>query len=274
MNYGFIKPKIDSTHYVLGGSPVPMKVIQEDGNWETAMVQKDIQRLSFDTYNCTSFGTLKQIQTYLSCVFGDYTNYSDRWVGIIAGTKPPGNDPQKVYEAIRKYGLIPEEMLPFSEDLTSVEEYYSFKGADKEACYAEGLKWLEKYTLLHEWVFSPDQPLDEKINNMKVALKYSPLCLAVYAWAQDEKGVYIRLGDDTHWTFMYSYDDLERIMDSYEPLLKGADQEIFYCKRIHIEIKKPSVTIKLTLWQKILNWLSKQFNLIKYFDEATTPRFV
>lgn len=261
--YGFIKPTIDHTHYIFGGSTVPEKVLQEDGDWESALAQKDIQNISFDTFNCTGFNTLKQIQTYLSIAFNDTTNYSDRWLGIIAGTKPPGNNPQTVYEAIRKYGLIPESMLPWDIFLQSVDEYYSFKGADKEACYAAGREWLRKYDFKHEWVFHPSQPDDEKIRAMKQTLTYSPLALAVYAWETDERGIYIRNGEDCHWTFMYCFDDIQRVMDSYEPLQKNVSQSIFYCKRIHIDKR---VQEEMTsLWKRILQFVQREIFILKYF---------
>lgn len=263
---GFIKPQIDHTHYMLGSSPVPLKVIRENGDWSLYLPEKELQNIKFETYNCTSFNTLNQIEVYMKAVFGETVNYSDRWLGIIAGTKEPGNDPHVVMEAIRKHGLIPESMLPDDPKLASIDEYYSFMGADEAKCRAEGQRWLEKWDFKHEWVFSPDQPQEEKINNMKVALKYSPLALAVYAWAEDAHGVYIRLGDDCHWTMVYSYDDLQRVFDSYEPVLKDMNEAIFYCKRTHIERKKKDTPSTLTFWQKFINWLKHETDLFRYFN--------
>lgn len=257
---GFIEPKIEREHYVLGGSPIPVKILQPFGNWNDSLPDGEKQFVSkFDTYNCTSFNTLNQIEQYLRKAFNDSTNYSDRWVGIIAGTDPKkgGNDPHVVYEAIRKYGLIPENMLPFSDDIQNVEEYYSFKGADQKACYDAGKKWLDKYDFKHEWVFQPDQPIDEKINNMKVSLKYSPLGIAVYAWAMDERGVYISLGSPNHWTSVFGYEDLIDVFDSYEPFKKFVDQNILFCKRISIELKKKNTSF--------ISWLIKQLSIIKFF---------
>ncbi len=259
---GFIAPIIDPKAYVLGQGNVPLKVLKRDGDWRNGKQTKEIQsNLSFDTYNCTGFNTLNQIEQYEFVAFGESNNYSDRWLGIIAGTKPPGNDPQTVYEAIRKYGLIPDEMLPYSDDLQNVDEYYSFKGANMEACYAEGRKWLERKKFYHEWVFDSDQPNHEKINNMKVALRYSPLAIAVFAWSQDEKGIYIRLGNDTHWTSMPSYDIYQRIYDSYEPVEKNVEQEIYWCKRIHIEKIEP----KLSFWSKVWQWFLKEKLIYRAF---------
>lgn len=260
--YGFIKPTITREHYIFGASPVPFVVRKEDGNWFNSLPVKELQNTNFEKYNCTSYKTLDQIETYMLKVFGEKVNYSDRWLGIIAGTKPPGNDPQVVYEAIRKYGLIPEEMLPADANLANIGEYYSFKGADKEACYREGRKWLEKWDFYHEWVFGDGYTWEERIHNMKLAIKTSPLAVAVYAWAIDDRGVYVKMADENHWTTIYSIEEFQKVFDSYEPVLKDVDQEINFCKRIYME-RKPLVelsTVKLNLWQRIIKWINEKFS--------------
>lgn len=253
---GFIAPKIEREHHVLGGSGDIFPVICADGIWND-MPLKEYQMKKFETYNCTSFNTLNQIEAYIYKVFGETVNYSDRWLGIIAGTKPPGNDPHIVMEAIRQYGLIPEEMLPWSDDLQNVEEYYSFKGGDGETCYEEGRRWLEKWDFKHKWAFDSNQPNDEKENNLKVSLGICPPTLAVYAWATDERGVYVRKGYDTHWTMMRAFTDFKKIFDSYEPVDKDVDQEIYFCKIICL--KKKLVGVNTSLWVKFINWLISIF---------------
>jgi len=258
-NSGFIEPVITPEQYVLGGGNVPLAPLKLDSDWSDVRHRKELQNKPiFDTYNCTGFNALNQVEHYMLVAFGELHNYSDRWLGIIAGTKPPGNDPQTVYEAIREYGLIPEEMLPFTDDIQNIDEYYSFKNGNKEACYAEGEKWLDKYNFKHEWVFDKIQPRDEKINNMKIALKYSPLAIAVYAWYMNENGIYTRFGIDTHWTSQTAYKDYMKIFDSYDPVEKDVDQEIYYCKRIHMDKKIEPIAVvekKISWWQRFINWL-------------------
>lgn len=257
---GFIEPTIiDKKEFILGQGNVPFKVVRPDGDWSKYLSSDELQSRSYlETYNCTGFNTLKQIQEYEKNAFNEDNNYSERWVGIIAGTKPPGNDPQTVYEAIRKYGLIFDSMLPFSDDIQTIEDYYSFKGADMDACYEAGRQWLSEKKFYHEWVWDPSQniPTDEKINNMKVALKYSPLSLAVYAWATDERGIYVKLGLENHWTNQFSYKEFQEIFDSYDPTHKLLEQDIVYCKRIHIErnlLHQNSIT---SIGDAILNFFS------------------
>ena len=165
-NYkGFIPPKEKPENYILGDGNVPQVVLQPNSDWTEYLPVEEKQNVNFETFNCVSFGTLSAIEVLMFRLFGEKHNYSDRFVGIMAGTKEGGNDPDTVCEAIRKYGLIPEEMLPMT-GVDNIDEYYSFKGADKEACLKAGQDWLEKFTFLHEDVFKPNEPKEEKIKKI------------------------------------------------------------------------------------------------------------
>src|SRR3990167_2796961 len=143
---GFVPPVIDNTHWVLGGGAIPHDLLQPNSDWRDTRPEPEAQNLrGTETYDCTGFATLNTLEQLIYKKYGEKYNFSDRWLGIVAGTKEPGNDPHTVAEAIRKYGLIPESMLPFGDNINNIQEYYSFKGADEEACYAEGKKWLEKW---------------------------------------------------------------------------------------------------------------------------------
>lgn len=263
-NTGFVKPKIRKDHYVLGGGMLPEEILQPDGNWSNFLPDFEPQNKKFETYNCTGFNTLNAIETILRRL-GIEENYSDRWLGIIAGTKYPGNDPHIVAEAIRKYGLIPESMLPFTEDLESIDEYYSFKGGDREACYKAGQEWLERFDFGHEWVFNGGKDKQEK---MIEALKCSPLGVSVYAWKK-RNGLYIKPkgGEDNHWTLnIVGVKEKEYwlIDDSYLDdgnSLKYLDwnYDFGFCKRYSIKIKEPKKSLK----EKIISLMIQALSLIQ-----------
>jgi len=261
---GFIEPVIDETHWILGGGNAPFTEIEPDGDWTEYLPSEEKQNIrGIETYNCTSFNTLNAIEVLMYRLFGERVNYSDRWLGIVAGTSAEqgGNDPHTVCEAIRKYGLIPEEMLPFSDEITTAKEYYSFKGGDEAACRQAGQDWLKKYDFKHEWVFRQSQPLDEKLNNMKVALKNSPLSMSVWAWQVDNRGVYVSAGAPNHWTSSYGFQNLiAKAFDSYEPFRKLVDQNYLYCKRYSI-VKRTDEA--LSLIQTIILLVKKALGLIQ-----------
>lgn len=268
MNTGFIEPKIETSgpkaHYVLGGGNVPKIVLRPSGDWSD-IPDKEVQNRRFETNNCTAFNTLSRVEKMVFVIDGVKVNYSDRFLGVVAGTYPPGNDPHLVAEAIRKYGCIPEEMMPFSDDLANVDEYYSWKGVDKEACLAEGRKWLEKWEFMHEWVFLPGDPKSIRIPSMVEALTLCPPAVAVYAWEKDGRGLYVDKGrQPNHWTGLDNDMPLEHwlVGDSYiadDSEHKKLDWffNFEYCKRFHLRRREAVVDTRNALIQFAINLANK-----------------
>ena len=129
INYGYLEDEIQPEDYVLGSLQLPTEVIQDDGQWDAFIPTDEIQRNEyFDTYNCTGYGTLNALEFLFKRLFSETRNWSERYVGIAAGTYPPGNSPKKVIETIRKEcGLLDDELLPLNapkgDEMKSVEEY-------------------------------------------------------------------------------------------------------------------------------------------------------
>ena len=246
VNHGFLTPVKKDTDYIFGAGQVSLaQPLQLNLDWSDYLPADEDQNLrGIETYNCTAFATSNQIEAYMKRKFGITANYSDRFIGLVAGTKKPGNDPNVVYEAIRKYGLVPEEMCPFSDDIKTIDEYFSWKGVDKEACLAEGKKWLAQYKFYHDWVANGQ---DVVVPIMRTALQYSILCGAFYAWAINDKGVYVRLGSDNHWSSIYKIGDYVENFDSYDPNRKDVslDFGFKFVKRIHIEVNTEPLQISL-----------------------------
>lgn len=262
-NYGLVISKEkDLEAYVLGGvSSLPKEVIRPDGNWLPFVPSFEPQARIFDTSNCTGFNTVNPIEIILRSM-GITENYSDRWVGIIAGTKPPGNDPHIVAEAIRKHGLIPESMLPFSEDLKNVDEYYSFKGANEDECRKAGKEWLEKWDFGHEWVFEGGK---DKQKKMIEALTFSPLGVSVDAWQKRNGLFYKEKGEsDNHWTSCivgYALNKHWIIADTYlddgEPIKKLEwDYDFGFVKRYRLK-KKTDKKVKSAFCTFLSNYFEE-----------------
>lgn len=273
-NFGFQVPVIKDSDFFLGQGNLPRIVLQENGNWKDSLPEAEVQlRGAIDSINCVSFATTEQIEAYERKAFNEENNYSDRFVALVSGTTPQGNDPEKVYEAIRDFGLVPEEMCPWSDDITSIGEYLSWKGVDKEACIAEGKRYKARKDFMHDWVFREYQPLDEKINNMKVALRYSPLCFDVSAWEKNADGKYIRFGRSGHWTMGYNIGDFIDVRDSYVPHEKQLvkDFNFSYCKRISIT-KKLTVEQKKSIWELIKAFLFGQPEELKLLEPILAPK--
>lgn len=251
-NYGFKPDVIKETDYYLGGGFIGTKEINPLGDWTESLPQKEIQcRDNVETMACTSFGTLNILETLISFLFKEDKNFSERYTAILSDTTEQGNSPQKVVEAILSFGLIDEEILPFT-DIKSWDEYYSPKPMDKKYIRI-GKKFLEEYNIKHEWVFKGGT-VEEKQKAIREALKRSPVGVSVCAWVANEKGVYYKTGIDNHWTMCYGIDDSGdyKIYDSYDNTLKiySKDSDIAQAKLYWIikkEFKKKNVFEKIII---------------------------
>ena len=260
-NHGFIPDVIEPDNYVLGSQKVPEEVLQEDGQWKQFLPPVELQsRPGLETSNCTAYGSLNCLEILFYRKFGERRNWSERYVGVLANTTPVGNSPHKVLETIRKEsGLIPDEELPFSDEIKSVEDYYAPKPMRSELIRL-GKRWLQNYTIKHEWVFQPWEGKERKRKKMLEALKYSPLGIAVYAWSWEDRGeqkIYIKLPEqsDNHWCTLFGYKEGEYWLafDHYDDVEKRLawDYPFDYVKRYYLE--KGGSRSKFNFFKKL--WL-------------------
>lgn len=238
MNYGFIAPVITPDQYVFGSGQLTGEVLQEDGQWDAYLPPKEYQNMwGLETANCSAFGTLAQIETYARRVFGEEWDKSERFLGIMAETYPPGNNPHVVCEAVRKEGLVDEADLPFTPDINTLQEYYNI-GDNGAALLVKGQQWLQQYSYKHDWVFG--YGTSDKPEALKDALRFSPIAISVCAWKQNSKGLYYKNKNDTdnHWCLLYGYKDKEywKIFDSYDNSIKHLEwnTDFSFAKRISL----------------------------------------
>ena len=243
--YGFISHVIEEDNYVLGASALPAIELCPDGQWDDLLPEEEVQiKRGVETYNCTAYGTLNALEILFLKLFVERKNFSERYVGIMAGTKPYGNSPHVVIETIRKVsGVIDDSMLPFDEAIDNVEEYFSPSPMSFEYLN-EGKKLLDRYSIGHEWVFTGGD-LAHKQGQLKEALKYSPVGISVYAWNLGDDDIYVKPAgkNDNHWTVLYGYEEGKywKIFDSYDHTHKKLawDFDFGQAKRYHIEKKAP-----------------------------------
>lgn len=220
INYGFIPDTIKDEDYVLGAyTKLSALVLQPDGQWDNFLPVKELQhKHGLETSNCVCYGVLNAIECLYKRLFNNEMNYSDRYIGVLSETTPQGNSVQKVLETIRKEaGLIPEKLLPFSEDINTWEEYYSPSPMAPELLLF-GKNWLLKYRLLHEWVFGRNDR--NKLTRLKSGLRYSPIGVSVAAWFKNSEGLYYKPEGTywNHWVTCYGFVEGKywKIYDSYD----------------------------------------------------------
>ncbi len=255
--HGFVPDIIEEDNYVLGGFQLPTEILQPTGQWHDFLPDIEFQRRNnLETMNCVAYGTLNAIEILFRRLFNEVRDYSERYIGVMAMTNIQGNSPHKVIETIRKKsGLIDEDYLPFSENIKRWDEYYYPNPMTKDYI-KEGKKWLQKYSIGHEWVFkSKDSNKQEKI---KEALKYSPVAISLHLQILKNGLYYKGERKDNHWVILYGYKDNKywEIFDSYDNILKRVDwnYDFGFAKRYHLEKRKKS------FWQSVRDYIKLLFD--------------
>jgi len=243
--------------YVLGAKGgMRMEEINPSGDWTDYIPSFESQRRSIETSSCTEYGTISAIQILEKFKFGEEHNYSERALAILAENTPSGNSPHKVADTIRKFGLVPEEYLPFDDSIQSWDEYMD---AEDKSIMMKGQEWLDKYEFNHEWVKTDPEVL-------MIALKTSPVGVAVYAWNKED-GYFTKPNgaNDNHWTLNivgYKEGEYWLIWDSYlddgEPFKKLPwDYNFGFAKVYYLNKRKPS------LWDRFISWISGLIHRLK-----------
>lgn len=213
------------------------KVLREDGQWVDFLPEYEIQKQrGVETMNCTVFNSLNCIEILEKAKYGQENNWSERFTGVFSDISVRGGSPHRSCEAIRKNGLIHDDLLPF--DSLSWSQYYSPKPMTKELKEV-GKEWLKAYKFNHEWVGTPGKEISRE--EMMKALKYSPLGVGVYAWAMEDNDMYYKPEGfrDNHWTCVVGYEKEKYwlIFDSYVPHIKKVawDTKFYYVKRFSLD---------------------------------------
>lgn len=257
--YGLKIDTIKDSDYIFGYSPIPYEEINPSGDWESALPSREEQNLGlFETYACVSFTILNCLETLIKKQYGEEKNYSDRFLASISGTKNGGNSPIIVADFLRRMGVVPQDLLPFTTDIKSFEEFYS--------PISQEIKDIAK-EFLNEFEFKFELVPDDK-EEIKKALKCSPLLVSVCAWFQNGEKYYKPDGmTDNHATTLISLKEGEyqRIFDSYadgegDPFIKD------------YEWKAPHMII-LRFWIKKKQALSDNLSDKNLSDIKRTPNW-
>lgn len=261
-DFGFVRPKIDQTHYMLGGlGSLPKTIVQPDGQWGAYLPQYEPQfGGGWDTDGCTVWGTQNAIETLVRKLCGREDNYSERYTYILAGVRPPGGDPHVVAETIRKQGLISQSELPMTQN------FNEFITPDPMLAgyLAKGKNWLNAFVFGHDWVYTKEPAKTDRTILIKEALTYSPVAVSVTAWYEKD-GIYVDQGrPNCHWCVCYGWTDKGwKIFDSYDQSLKiySFDSSIEFAKRYLLTVENKEEQISLI--KKLLTSLLRLLGLVQ-----------
>lgn len=213
--YGYIPDVVSPDDYIFGDGQLGDTPIQPDGQWDAYLPADELQNRGYDTYSCTSEGTLHCTEILEKKEFGYSPTYSVRFLSTVSGTGPQrGNSCHVVAETLRKGGCVTETDCPF--DAFSYTAFYTPP--------SEAIKRLARIEFAdnsfgHSWL------PDTKLETMMSALTYSPLGASVYAWGiPDIDGIYHRPpgAEDCHWVTIYGYVEGQywKVFDSYNQIHK------------------------------------------------------
>lgn len=262
----YLEPEISPEAWWFGAEQAAKyQAIKPDGDWSDVAIEHESQlRNGLDIFGCTVVNTQNQIEKMEKFLFGVEKNYSDRFTYNAAEITPPGVNPEEVYESIRKKGMIEEKDLPWDETIKTLEQYSQPRPLPQNLL-KKALEWKDKYIFRHRW-------LEKEPNGWIAAqtildaLKQSPVCVAVRAWAFDGTK-YVRLSEiDTHWTLIegvYENGDW-KCDDSYPPFKKRLDKNFGFkmAKMIYLA-ENVYAKEQLSLLAKIVNLISQWLGLIK-----------
>ncbi len=184
INTGLKTGKRD-TDYRLGSSPVKKEVLNESLDWKEYAPEHEIQaRRFYDTMSCVTYSATDCIEYIFNHAIknnriskadlkwlkdNDYfkngmINFNERFTAILGETDRNGAWQYKVGDAIRKYGLVPQDAIHFPD---RQEDY--FKNDFNQNVLDLGLEFIKRFPINYQWA-----------NNFRDDLKYGPLQVTLY----------------------------------------------------------------------------------------------
>lgn len=222
MNYGLkIEETTDWTNYL----PTYEPQILKDGN---------------DEQGCWIWGTLNLLEILLKKEDNKEFNLSERFVfnGLLSdGT---GGDPTQACEFISKYGVIDNEDLPTPETL---KEFMTPRPLTKDL-----LKKAKKFPYKISYNKSVLQDYIQQ-QFIKDKLKLSPVGVTLFAWKQDNNGLYYRpegANYNNHYCVIFKEtDDFYSVLDTYDQSIKNVRKDMVFGLMITMSITKKTCLEKL-----------------------------
>lgn len=240
-NTGVIYEPDNANDWVFGASNIVGDVeVMPNGDWLSLNTSEDSEfqmNKNFDSYSCVTFGNLKAITALLKKVYNVDEDYSERFIAVLSNTVPgQGNSVRNVLEAIRKYGLVLEKDFPSITENMTEPEYFD-RDNITEDILKKGREWLAKWEFNWETIYPSN-------DNIRKALKYSPVVTIGYAWAQSD-GIYYDYGKSANHCFVIEKIDdsgYKYVMDTYPSdfVYDNNSERTEFIKKLSINFNLPS----------------------------------
>lgn len=211
-----------------GNSPIQREVLVVGGDWKPYQVEHEIQWTgTYDTLFCITYSALECIGALFMYYVNNglispsnvswlktqgyfkngFINFNERFNAILGETTSQGAYQYKVANAIKNYGLIPQDMFPLADNFQdNIDPKFI-----TESMYALGKEFLKRFSINYEWV-----------EDIKEALKYSPVQFVVkYANYINPEDILAPNGAYNHAVEgVYSVTGYNELRDTYWQIFK------------------------------------------------------
>lgn len=151
---------------------ISYEVRNPSGDWKPYLPTKEKQYGAEDSLSCVSFSATSSIEIQVKFLTGKEVNYSDRWIAKMSGTDREGNWLYKVGDAVRHFGLVPEEAYPAPLRYTFDQYHAPIPEPLLSTLKAKGQEWLKRWDVKTEFI-----PATKEM--MLKHLKHAPLQIIV-----------------------------------------------------------------------------------------------
>lgn len=284
-NYGFIPLGPGRTDFLAGAIPFEVRV--PSGQHDDFLPEKELQRVgSLDVMACVSFANINaSVETQINWMImtgllkpgdlaydflkdnGYFINgkvqTSKRFLAKVSLTGTNGNTLQRVADAARHFGFIPESKWAWTSDINTWNEYYS---AIPQDLLNLGKRFLTYFDIQYEWI-------GDNRDEMKHHLQHAPLQIASSTcWGWSDGGIIKACnGSINHSTMIYGYEDGKfwKDFDHYLDVLGDVKKKLAWDYNIPYIMK-----IIITKKKIIMSDTTTALNLLKrlpHLQVAITP---
>ena len=235
-NRGVQSPQLAELDFIAGQETgIQYEEVNAAGDWTLSLPKRETQFINtFDTQACVTFSALNIIEMQLNYFLASGKlspdkvkkltdwgfiedgkfNFSDRFTAKMSGTTPQGNSLQKVWDSIRKDGLLPELMWKSQGALNWADYYKEIPQQIKD--YAKNI--LTIFEFKYEWVVTGNCAAPN-LELLKYHLKQAPLQPAHPLCARDSQGVFqpCNVCVTQHATSIYNIISTVKDFDHYYP---------------------------------------------------------
>lgn len=176
------------------------------------IVEYQIQN-GVETWSCVSYSALNCLEVLYRIKTERELNFNDQYIAILSGTTARGNYFKNVWQAIREYGVIPQNRLEFKGN--DFDDWI-----DREQITAEmineGKRFLDEWNVYYEWVNENDK------DAIFQALGSAPLQVSVRYENYDGENLLNPDGKANHSVMLFNaeYGKWWEIYDHYTRVVK------------------------------------------------------